>query len=66
MNKSDVLTYFSGTINTAKALGISHAAVSRWPAVIPLGRAYEIESITNGALKVDRSLYERNDTDAAA
>lgn len=53
MNKSDVLSYFSGVAATAKALGISHVAVSKWGDTIPQGRAYQIEVLTGGALKAD-------------
>ncbi len=53
MNKSDVLSYFGGVAATAKALGISHVAVSKWGNTIPQGRAYQIEVVTGGALKAD-------------
>ncbi|MGU5865580.1 Cro/CI family transcriptional regulator [Aeromonas caviae] len=53
MNKSDVLSYFGGVAATAKALGISHVAVSKWGNTIPQGRAYQIEVLTGGALKAD-------------
>lgn len=53
MNKGDVLSYFGGVAATAKALGISHAAVVKWGDTIPQGRAYQIEVVTGGALKAD-------------
>jgi len=53
MNKGDVLSYFGGVAATAKALGISHAAVVKWGDTIPQGRAYQIEVLTGGALKAD-------------
>lgn len=53
MNKGDVLSYFGGVAATAKALGISHVAVSKWGDTIPQGRAYQIEVLTGGALKAD-------------
>ena len=53
MNKSDVLSYFGGVAATAKALGISHVAVSKWGNTIPQGRAYQIEVLTGGELKAD-------------
>ncbi len=55
MNKSDVLSYFGGVAATAKALGISHVAVSKWGYTIPQGRAYQIEVLTGGALKADHA-----------
>lgn len=51
MNKSDVLSHFGGTVKTARALGISHAAVVKWGDVIPLGKACQIEIMTGGELK---------------
>ena len=53
MNKRDVLSYFGGVAATAKALGISHVAVSKWGNTIPQGRAYQIEVLTGGELKAD-------------
>ncbi|WP_421283524.1 Cro/CI family transcriptional regulator [Aeromonas veronii] len=52
MQKHDVLEYFGSTA-IAKAIGISHAAVSKWDATIPQGRAYQIEVLTDGKLKAD-------------
>lgn len=57
MLKQDVLTYFGGANKTAKALGITHVAVVRWPDVIPKVRAYELERLTKGKLKMNPSLY---------
>ena len=51
MNKNDALSHFGGVIATANALGISHAAVSKWGEKIPMRRAYEIERLTDGKLK---------------
>lgn len=51
MKKSDALSHFGGVIATANALGISHAAVSKWSDEIPMLRAYEIERLTEGQLK---------------
>lgn len=59
MRKSDVINYFGGVCKTAEALGIKHPSVSEWPEIIPEGRAYQLEKITNGKLKVDVSLYQR-------
>lgn len=59
MNKDEVLSYFGGVSNLAKILGISHASVSGWGKVIPKGRAFEIQTITNKALIVDPALYAK-------
>lgn len=65
MNKDEVLSYFGGVSNLARVLGISHASVSGWGSVIPKGRAFEIQTITKSALKVDPSLYEKPNETAA-
>lgn len=65
MKKNDVISYFGGVGKTAKALNISHASVSGWDEVIPKGRAFEIQALTRGNLKVDKSLYEKRSHSAA-
>lgn len=60
MKKSDVLKFFGGTSKTAKALNITHASISQWGDDVPPLRAYQIERITFGKLKVD----EAKDTQA--
>lgn len=55
MQKNDVLAYFGSITATAKALGITHAAVSKWGETIPKLRAYEIDELTGGQLKADQS-----------
>lgn len=55
MKKSAALMHFGSATRVADALGISQAAVSQWPEEIPELRAYQIERITGGALKVDDS-----------
>lgn len=67
MYKSQVIRYFSrGRKNTAGALArcaklleISSQAAEQWNEIIPRGWAYELEVLTAGGLKVDRSLYPR-------
>ena len=51
MQKSAVLEHFGTVTATAKALGISYVAVSKWSETIPQGRAYQIEVLTGGKLK---------------
>ncbi|MFC5705443.1 Cro/CI family transcriptional regulator [Aeromonas eucrenophila] len=53
MQKNTVLEYFGTVTETAKALGISDVAVSKWNETIPKGRAYQIEVLTGGQLKAD-------------
>lgn len=52
MKKAEVIEYFGGVVKTAKALGITKGAVSQWGEQIPMLRAYQIERITSGRLKV--------------
>jgi hypothetical protein len=59
MYKKDVINHFNGAQAIAKALEISKQAISGWGDVIPRGAAYEIESITDGELKVDRAVYRK-------
>lgn len=60
MKKEKVIAYFGGVLATAKALGIKSQSVSQWPETIPELRAYQIERLTHGKLKVVDEL----DTDA--
>lgn len=66
MLKKDVLAYYGSQSAVARALGISHVAVSKWPQVVPEGSAYKLESLTERKLVVDRSLYEKNTPASAA
>ena len=52
MKKDEVLAYFGTQVQLAKALGISQAAISKWPDQVPMLRQYQIERLTGGALKV--------------
>ncbi len=61
MKKKDVLEYFGGVTNTARALNLAHQSVSEWPEQIPQARAYEIEELTKGALKVKRRKIPLNE-----
>lgn len=53
MKKQDALDHFGGVVGLAKALGCKPQAISQWGNTIPQGRAYQIEVVTGGALKVD-------------
>ena len=67
MLKQNVLDHFGGTVAVAKKIGVSPAAVSSWGSIVPKGRAYELEKLTDGALKVDPKLYEVSpDTNSTA
>ncbi|MGE6418005.1 Cro/CI family transcriptional regulator [Alteromonas macleodii] len=53
MNKEDAVEHFGGVTKLAEALGLSKGAVSQWGETIPLLRAYQLEKITGGKLKVE-------------
>lgn len=54
MTKSDLISYFGSRAAVARALGITRAAISAWPERPPLGRQFEIEVLTHGALRAER------------
>jgi hypothetical protein len=60
MLKADVLAHFKTPQAVAVALKTSASAVSQWGKVIPILRAYQLEKLTEGALKVDESLYPKS------
>lgn len=53
MLKQNVVSHFGGVTKVAEALGITKGSVSQWGETVPLLRAYQIERITNGALKAE-------------
>ena len=60
MRKSDVIQYFGSTARTAKALRIAGPAVTQWKYIIPEKQAFRIERLTNGKLKYNPDLYQKN------
>lgn len=56
MEKKKVIEFFGGVRKTARALGISHAAVINWGDQIPVGRAYQVQVLSKGKLKVERAV----------
>lgn len=66
MLKKDVLAHFETQSAAARALGISHVAVGKWPEVVPEGSAYKLQVITGGKLRVNPDLYSKASTDNAA
>lgn len=53
MFKKEVITHFGSCSAIAEALGVSKSSVSQWGETIPLLRAYQLEKITGGKLKVE-------------
>jgi len=60
MLKQQVLEFFGSGAEVARQLNIDRAAVSQWPSVVPMGRAYQIQALTGGALVVDPKCYEKD------
>lgn len=52
MKKTDVIYHFGSSIKLAEALGINKSAVSQWGEDVPELRAYQIERLTEGKLRV--------------
>lgn len=58
MRKQAAIDHFGGVAQLAKVLThCSPQAVSQWGDLIPLGRAYEIESLTERTLRVNKADY---------
>lgn len=53
MRKQDVVKHFGSQKAVAEALGVSEAAISAWDEEIPRGRAFELQVITGGKLRVN-------------
>lgn len=53
MLKSAVIKHYGTATAVAAALGIGKAFVSKWGEDVPQRYAYEIERLTNGALKAE-------------
>lgn len=59
MKTEDALKHFGGVRQVATALGISPAAVYQWGVRVPKSRAFELEVLTQGALKAPRASEAR-------
>lgn len=53
MNKKEAIEHFGSVTELAKKLNVTTQSISQWGNEIPLRRAFEIDRITNGALKAD-------------
>jgi hypothetical protein len=60
MLKHDAIRHFGSASQLARALDIAPASVSEWGELVPLGRAYQLQVITGGALQVNQSAYTKN------
>ena len=52
MKKIDAIKHFGGIVKLAEALDIRPQAISQWSATVPVGRAYQLQILTEGKLKV--------------
>lgn len=59
MRKQDVIKHFGSQKAVAEALGVSEAAISAWDDEIPRGRAFELQVITGGKLRVNGKQQEK-------
>lgn len=60
LRKSDVIKHFGSIKAVADALNIKAPSVSEWRETIPKLRAYQIEKLTKGKLKVeDSEIYKQ-------
>ena len=59
MLKSDAIKHFGTQKAIADAIGLTKAAVCMWPEVVPQGRAYELQFLTGGRLRVKAALYRK-------
>lgn len=53
MKTVDAISHFGTAVALARSLNVSKQSVSKWGENIPPRRAFELERITNGALKAD-------------
>jgi len=66
MRKDEAIKHFGTAAALARALDISPASVSEWGEMVPEGRAYQLQVLTAGALRVDPSAYKKGTTGASA
>lgn len=57
MKTQAAIEHFGSKSAVAAALGIYKQAVSQWGELVPETRAYQIQVVTGGALKVDPAEY---------
>lgn len=59
MLTADAVKHFGSKAKLAEALSVNRSAISNWGILVPRGRAFEIEKITKGKLRVNLALYEK-------
>ncbi|MFB2662011.1 Cro/CI family transcriptional regulator [Shewanella mangrovisoli] len=66
MKTEEAIYHFGNKAKLAKALKISKSAIAQWGTDVPELRAYQIERLTNGALKVNPVVVLDNPKPASA
>jgi DNA-binding transcriptional regulator YdaS (Cro superfamily) len=61
----DAIVHFGSQAALARALGITQPSVAGWGDVVPLGRQYQLEVITSGALRAARDAASSTPSEAA-
>lgn len=56
MTYTDVLSHYGTQVAIAKALGITQSTVSSWGGIVPAKYQYQLEVITEGAMRADDQL----------
>lgn len=51
MKTNDAIAYYGGKTQLAAALGIKTPSIYDWGDIVPEKRQYQLERLTNGALK---------------
>jgi len=52
MKTKDAISHFGNKLKLAEALSVTKSAISQWGEDVPELRAYQIERLTGGELKV--------------
>jgi transcriptional repressor of cell division inhibition gene dicB len=59
MLKDDALRHYKTKMGLARALGISRQAIQGWGRNVPLGKAFMLQDLSKGKLKVRLELYRK-------
>jgi len=58
---ADALKHFGQRRALARAAGVAPSSLYSWGELVPEGRAARLERATNGALKYDPDVYQKQD-----
>jgi hypothetical protein len=57
MYKEDAIRHYKSKMALARELGITRQAIQGWGKLVPLQKAWNLEDLTKGKLKVKLHLY---------